>query len=64
MKSVMFTGCSKEQAMWANCTGVVTDLKIGEVYQVDHTEVYSWHTKLYLKGIVGSCNSVCFNVVE
>ena len=34
-------------------------LKDGEIYTVDHTEVHSWHTKVFLQeveGIFGSCH--------
>lgn len=57
---VIFTGCSEEQRRWGNHTGDINALVIGNSYTVEHIEVHSWHTKVYLKGFNGSFNSVCF----
>lgn len=40
-------------------------LKIGEIYQVERTKVYSCHTDVFIKGVSGHFNSVTFeDVVE
>jgi hypothetical protein len=62
-KDVVFTGCSEAQHSWGSHTGDFEGLVVGSVYNVEKVEVHSWHTKLYLKGIKGSFNSVCFEPV-
>ena len=57
---VKFTGCSEAQAKWGSCTGNHNSLSIGTTYELDHTEPHSWHTKVFLVGVEGSFNSVCF----
>jgi len=57
---VKFIGCSESQHNFGNHTGNYNNLVIGKEYVVEKTEVHSWHTKVYLKGIVGNFNSVCF----
>ncbi len=48
------------------CGGFLTGkdnylLILGETYTIDHTEVHSFHTKVYLKEYPNSVfNSVCF----
>ena len=57
---VIFIGSCKEQVKWGNNsdpTGILTE---GNTYIVEKEEVHSWHTKLYLEGIVGKFNSVSF----
>jgi hypothetical protein len=63
MRTVKFTGCSDEQVRWGgndDPRGVLTE---GETYEVEKTEVHSWHTKTKLKGVDGWFNSVCFKAV-
>lgn len=60
---VKFTGCSKDQHAWGNHTGDFTKLTVGERYTVERVEVHSFHTKVFLEGIDGSFNSVCFKAV-
>ena len=60
MRKVTYLGCTKEQHSWGNHTGSPNDLEVGTVYEIERTEVHSWHTKIYLKGITGSFNSVYF----
>ncbi len=38
-------------------------LTVGEVYEVSDVVVYSWHSKVYLKNIPGSFNTVLFEDV-
>lgn len=59
-----FTGCTQEQHSWCNYTGDYKRLIVGKIYEVERVEVHSWHTKVFLVGIKGSFNSVCFDVVE
>jgi hypothetical protein len=60
MTTVKFTGCHESQHNWGNHTGNVDELTIGQSYEIDRIDVHSWHTKVYLVGIKGSFNSVCF----
>ena len=60
---VEFTGCSKDQHAWGNHTGDFTKLTVGGRYTVERVEIHSWHTKIFLKGIDVSFNSVCFEGV-
>ncbi len=57
---VKFTGASEAQRNWGSYTGNYDELVVGKKYIIDHTEVHSYHTKVYLKGIKGCFNSVCF----
>jgi hypothetical protein len=60
MKKVIFTGCTPEQHRWGSHTGDVSKLVVGTVYTIDSVDVHTWHTKVYLKEVDGSFNSVCF----
>ena len=60
MKKVKYIGCSKEQINWGGNDDPRTMLKVGEIYEVAKEEVHSWHTKIFLVGIEGKFNSVCF----
>lgn len=57
---VKFTGASESQKNWGSYTGNYDDLIEGNEYLIDHTEVHSSHTKVYIEGIEGNFNSVCF----
>ena len=59
-KKVTFTGCSEEQRKWGSYTGDISKLKVGNKYKVKDVEIHTWHTKVFLEGIEGSFNSVCF----
>lgn len=59
-KRYKFKGCSEIQKSWGNYTGDITELVVGREYKVINIEVHSWHTKIYLEGLEGSFNSVCF----
>jgi hypothetical protein len=61
--NVRYTGSIEEQVRWGsndNPTGILIE---GDVYYVERVEMHSWHTKLYLRGIRGKFNSVCFEKV-
>lgn len=57
---VKYIGASDVQVQWGNCDDPRDVLIKGEVYEVEKEEVHTWHTKLYLAGIEGRFNSVCF----
>jgi hypothetical protein len=58
---VKYTGCSKEQEQWGgNDNPEAKGLIVGNIYEVEKTEVHTWHTKMFLKEIDGKFNSVCF----
>ena len=61
---VKFTGCSTEQANWGTYDGYIKELVVGERYQIEAIEEHSWHTKVWLKNVKGSFNSVCFEEAE
>jgi hypothetical protein len=57
---VRYTGSIEEQVRWGNNDNPVGILIEGDVYYVERVEVHTWHTKLYLRGVYGKFNSVCF----
>jgi hypothetical protein len=61
--NVKFIGCSKEQIQWGNNSDPTGILIVGDTYYVEHVEIHSQHTKLTLRGVSGSFNSVCFEKV-
>jgi hypothetical protein len=60
---LQFTGCTKEQHNWGNHTGDFSQLVIGRVYEASLIDEHAWYTKIYLRNIEGSFNSVCFDQV-
>ena len=62
--NVKFIGCSKEQIAWGNNTDPTGILIVGDKYYIEHVEVHSQHTKIFLRGVSGSFNSVCFEKVN
>jgi len=60
---VRFVECSDEQVNYGGHADPRKVLKIGEVYEVDHTEVGNWKTDVFLVGFDGGFNSVCFEDV-
>ncbi len=62
-KKVKFNGCSDTQANWGRGADPRLHLKKEQEYELDRTEVHSWHTLYYLKGITEGFNSVCFSDV-
>jgi len=59
-EKVKFLGCCEAQHNWGSHTGDLSKLKIGKKYKVIKIEVHGWHTKVFIDGIEGSFNSVCF----
>ena len=57
---VRFIGCNKDQIAWGNNTDPTGILIVGDKYYVEKVKVHSQHTKLTLRGVAGSFNSVCF----
>ena len=64
MAKVKFIGCSDEQVRWGGNDDPREVLAVGDVYEVERTDVHSWHTKVKLKGIDGNFNSVCFDSAD
>ena len=64
MEKVKYTGCSDDQIKWGGHDDPKDILKIGEIYEVAKREVHSWHTKVFLVGIKGNFNSVCFEPIK
>jgi hypothetical protein len=58
---VRFAGCTKEQIMWGNNDDPNGVLSVGKLYTVSDVDIRSSHTKIYLEGIPGRFNSVCFD---
>jgi hypothetical protein len=44
---------SEDAAKWGSNDNPSGVLEVGKEYTVDHTEVHSWHTKVYLKEFPG-----------
>ena len=62
--TVKFLGCSKEQVAWGCNDDPSGILFVGDKYYVEHVWVYSQHTKIELRGVMGKkFNSVCFEKV-
>lgn len=57
---VRYTGATDEQASLAGGRDPREVLEEGETYEVDIIDVHSQHTRVYLVGIEGWFNSVCF----
>ena len=64
IKRVRFLGCSDGQVSWAGHDDPKGILVIGNIYDVSKWEVHSWHTRVFLEGIDGEFNSVCFEEIE
>jgi hypothetical protein len=60
---VRYTGSIEEQVRWGNNDNPVGILIEGDTYFVERVEVHTWHTKLYLRGVYGKFNSVCFKKI-
>ena len=57
---VRFIGESDSQVKWGGNDDPRNCLKEGEIYTVDHTEIHSWHTKVYLQEVGGRFPSAAF----
>jgi len=59
--TVVFIGATDEQVGWAGGSDPRPHLTVGNSYEVELTEVHTWHTRIYLKGYPDMWfNSVCF----
>jgi len=58
---VVFLGGNEDTNKWGDCDNPNNLLNVGDTYTVDHTEVHSWHTKVFLKEVSGGFNSVLFD---
>ncbi len=63
-KTVVYTGSTEEQVRWGSNTDPRGLLTEGTTYEIERTEVHSWHTKVKLAGIDGWFNSVSFELVK
>lgn len=61
---VKYIGCSKEQIEWGGNDSPVGILTEGYIYFIDRVEVHNMHTKVFLSGVKGKFNSVCFKNLE
>jgi len=61
---VKFIGCDKERIAWGNNSDPTGILIVGDKYYVEKVEMHSQHTKIFLRGVSGSFNSVCFEKVN
>jgi hypothetical protein len=53
------------QNNWGSCDPIKENLTLGQVYTVDHIEIHSWHTKVFLTEFPDKkFNSVHFDQVE
>jgi hypothetical protein len=60
---VKYLGSTENQVRWGGNDNPKELLFEGDVYYVERVEIHSWHTKLYLRGVRGKFNSVCFEKV-
>ena len=60
---VRYTGSTETQVRWGNNDNPVGVLFEVDTYYVERVEIHTWHTKLYLRGVYGKFNSVCFEKV-
>jgi hypothetical protein len=60
---VIYIGCIQEQINWGSNDDPRKLLSENFEYCVEKVNVYSYHTKLTLRGIYGNFNSVCFEKI-
>lgn len=58
---VVFVSAADSQISWGGCDDPRPILNNGETYEVESTDVHSWHTKVKLVGIDGLFNSSHFD---
>lgn len=59
---VRFIGATDEQVSFGGGDDPRSIIKDNSIHEVIDVEVHSWHTKLYLRGVNGAFNSVCFEL--
>ena len=63
-KRVKFIGASKESANWGSCDNPNRLLVTDEIYNVEETNIHSWHTTYTLEGFKGKeFPSTAFEVI-
>ena len=61
MEKVTYIGATEEQINWGGNDDPREILEIDKQYTVDHKEIHSWHTKIYLVEFPEhKFNSICF----
>lgn len=60
MKRIVYIGATDDQVNWGSCADPRPVLSIGNIYEIDHEEIHTWHTEYFLRGYEGGFNSVCF----
>lgn len=60
---VKYIGSTEDQVRWGNNDNPKGILIEGDTYYVERVEIHSQHTKLYLRGVYGKYNSVCFEKI-
>lgn len=60
---VRYNGASDAQVAWGDCSDPRGVLVEGDVYELESSHVYNWHTKYHLDGFEGGFNSLCFEGV-
>ena len=59
---IVFMGSTIEQVRWGGNDDPKDLLEEGQIYALDHCEIHSYHSKIYLKDFPGKkFNSVCFS---
>lgn len=62
---VRYTGCTDDQIKWGSHDDPREILVVGEEYTIEHLEVHSSFTRVFLQEIDDlSFNSVCFENIE
>jgi len=62
---VKYLGTTDDQVRWASHDDPRGFLNIGQLYVVDHIDIHSWHSEVYLVGFEDKdFNSVCFEEVK
>jgi hypothetical protein len=61
---VRYIGCDEEQVKFGSTMDPRPFLITNAEYIIEKVEPHKWHTKLWLKGLGGPFNSVCFEEVE
>ena len=62
---VIYAGTTDEQVRWGGNDDPRGVLVEGTEYELERSEVHSWHTKFHLKEFPGMVfNSVCFDLLD
>jgi len=58
---VRFISADQNQIRWGSNDDPNGILNTETIYEIDGVEVHSWHTKVWLVGVIGVFNSVSFD---